>query len=370
MPHIVSVRYGMLDSTGVFTTPLTDLVEKDEVVVHSDRGTEMGVVLGAPTEVAETPADIVGEVLRRRGPEDNQCSQCVEATQVQSELRYCRQKIRELKLPMKLVNVEHLVGADKIVFYFIAEGRVDFRELVKDLAREYRTRIELKQIGVCDEAKLLADQDHCGREICCRSWMRRMEPVTMKMAKAQKATLDPAKISGRCGRLMCCLRFEDTVYEDLKKNLPRKGQQVVLADGTAEVINYDILSQTLTVEYHDGRRLRVRLAEVTKVLPREPQNEGAARSSGPRRSSELVRPPRHTSQEPQPAEEHVESLVAERRVEKPSESMPVAAEKPVEKPVEKPGVAEPEEKHIEDTFGEGLREPSEAPGAAEEGEKH
>jgi hypothetical protein len=218
-----------------------------------------------------------------------------------------------------------MVSGDKIVFYFIAEGRVDFRELVKDLAREYHTRIELKQIGVRDEARLLADLDHCGREICCRSWMRRMEPVTMKMAKAQKATLDPAKISGRCGRLMCCLRFEDAVYEELKKNLPRKGQQVVTAEGTAEVITYDIMSQSLTVEFQDGRRTRIRMAEVTKVLPRSEKTEGANRPSGSRSRA------RQDSRSPRPAPPTAPAAPVV-----PVEPVAPAAAVPVEAPVAPP----------------------------------
>jgi len=140
---------------------------------------------------------------------------------------------------------------------------------VKDLAKEYRTRIELKQIGVRDEARLLADYDHCGREICCRTFIRDLQPVTMKMAKAQKATLDPSKISGRCGRLMCCLRYEDKVYEEMKKQLPRKGATVITEHGKAEVIDYDIISQTLRVENEDGRIVKVPMKEVKKVIPRD-----------------------------------------------------------------------------------------------------
>lgn len=279
MPYVVSLKYGLLGEKGDFRTPLTDLVEKEEVVVTTKRGSELGTVIAPPVEVPEVPATVVGDLQRRATDQDRQHLARSPEEQIQAELRHCRLKIREHNLPMKLVNVEHPAGGDKIIFYFIADGRVDFRELVKDLAHEYHTRIELKQIGVRDEARLLADHDHCGREICCRSWMRHLEPVTMKMAKAQKATLDPAKISGRCGRLMCCLRFEDSVYEELKKDLPRKGQQVVTAEGTSEVINYDILAQTLTVEQADGRRVKIKLSEVTKVLPREPKDNGSSRSA-------------------------------------------------------------------------------------------
>ena len=132
---------------------------------------------------------------------------------------------------MELVDVEHLFGGERIVFYFLAEKRVDFRELVKDLAREYQTRIEMRQIGVRDEAKLLADYGDCGKPVCCNTHMTVMPPVSMRMAKLQKSTLDPSKISGRCGRLKCCLRFEQDVYEEFQKELPPPGTRVVTAKG-------------------------------------------------------------------------------------------------------------------------------------------
>jgi len=285
MSYLVTVRYGALSFKGDFKTTLTDLVEGGEVVLRTDRGTELGRVLASPFEVPDEKKSSAGDVLRRLNDQDREVLARINDEQLQTELRACREKIREHNLPMKLVNVEHLLGGEKIIYYFVADGRVDFRELVKDLAREYRTRIELKQVGVRDEARMLADLDHCGREICCRSWMRNLEPVTMRMAKAQKATLDPAKISGRCGRLMCCLRFEDGVYEELKKNLPRKGQRVVTDAGTAEVITYDILSQTMMVEYPDERRMKVHLSEVKEVLPKEPKSErGNSGRGGGRRN--------------------------------------------------------------------------------------
>ena len=135
----------------------------------------------------------------------------------QAEFAQCREFIRDRKLQMELVDVEHLFGGERLVFYFLAEKRVDFRELVKDLAREYQTRIEMRQIGVRDEAKLLADYGDCGKPVCCNTHMAVMPPVSMRMAKLQKSTLDPSKISGRCGRLKCCLRFEQDVYEEFQQ---------------------------------------------------------------------------------------------------------------------------------------------------------
>ena len=170
---------------------------------------------------------------------------------------------------MKLASVEHLYGTKKIIFYYLANGRIDFRELVKDLAKEYQARIEMKQIGVRDEARLLADYEHCGRELCCRSYLKNLEPVTMKMAKNQKATLDPSKISGRCGRLMCCLRYEDRVYEELKNSLPKKGSVVKTIKGTGEVVNYDVLQQQVVIETENRSRQTVSVGEIIDKV-REP----------------------------------------------------------------------------------------------------
>jgi hypothetical protein len=166
---------------------------------------------------------------------------------------------------MKLVAVEHLFGGDRIIFYFVSESRVDFRSLVRDLAHEFQTRIEMRQIGVRDEARLLGDYERCGRPLCCRAWIKELEPVSMKMAKIQKATLDPTKISGRCGRLMCCLRFEHTTYRDLAKNLPRKNTLVSTPRGPAKVLDTDVVSQIVAVLLGDGTRLNYPVEDIKPI---------------------------------------------------------------------------------------------------------
>jgi cell fate regulator YaaT (PSP1 superfamily) len=167
---------------------------------------------------------------------------------------------------MELVDVEHLFGGERIVFYFLAEKRVDFRELVKDLAREYQTRIEMRQIGVRDEAKLLADYGDCGKPVCCNTHMAVMPPVSMRMAKLQKSTLDPSKISGRCGRLKCCLRFEQDVYEEFQQELPPVGTRVLTAKGQGRVLAQEVLARKVLVEFEDGRRIPVAAAEILTRL--------------------------------------------------------------------------------------------------------
>jgi cell fate regulator YaaT (PSP1 superfamily) len=167
---------------------------------------------------------------------------------------------------MEMVDVEHLFGGERLVFYFLAEKRVDFRDLVKDLAREFQTRIELRQIGVRDEAKLKADYGDCGKPVCCNTHMTVMPPVSMRMAKIQKSTLDPSKISGRCGRLKCCLRFEQDVYDDFMKQLPPVGSRLVTRKGQGRVLAQEILARRVLVEFEDGRRLPVTLDEVLTRL--------------------------------------------------------------------------------------------------------
>jgi cell fate regulator YaaT (PSP1 superfamily) len=184
----------------------------------------------------------------------------------QREFELCQRFIAQRRLQMELVDVEHLFGGERIVFYFLAEKRVDFRELVKDLARECQTRIEMRQIGVRDEAKLLADYGDCGKPVCCNTHMVAMPPVSMRMAKLQKSTLDPSKISGRCGRLKCCLRFEQDVYEEFHRELPPVGSRVVTAKGQGRVLAQEVLARKVLVEFEDGRRLPVAVGEILTRL--------------------------------------------------------------------------------------------------------
>lgn len=275
MIKCVMARYGMLRHIGKFLVENGEIRVGDKCILRTDRGQEVGSVLSRPEELTpEHESDIVGEVLRKMSEEDGKRLVNIEDEIALAEQKYCQTKIREHDLPMRLACVEHLFGGERIIFYFLAEGRVDFRQLVKDVASEYRTRIEMRQIGVRDEARLLADYEHCGRELCCKSFMRDLEPVTMRMAKSQKTTLDPAKISGRCGRLMCCLRFEDETYGALRKQLPKKGTKVAYGDQGGEVVNQDVIKQLVTLELEDGTSVTVPVSDV-QTGPAE-QTEGSA----------------------------------------------------------------------------------------------
>jgi cell fate regulator YaaT (PSP1 superfamily) len=172
---------------------------------------------------------------------------------------------------MQLVDVEHLYGGERVVIYYLAEGRIDFRELVKSLANEFQTRIEMRQIGVRDEAKLLADYGDCGKPVCCNTHLSEMPPVSMKMAKLQRATLDPSKISGRCGRLKCCLRYEYDTYQELQRELPPIGAEIITNAGRARVLAQEILAGQVLIETEDMRRIVIDAADVLTVIKREPR---------------------------------------------------------------------------------------------------
>ena len=182
------------------------------------------------------------------------------------EFEICQRHVEQLDLSMELVDIEHLFGGERIVVYYLAEQRVDFRELVKRLASEFQTRIEMRQIGVRDEAKLLADFGDCGQAVCCGMHLTEMPPVSMKMAKLQKATLDPTKISGRCGRLKCCLRYEYDSYVKMQKLLPPVGADIVTEVGRAKVLGHEILAQQLMVQMEDNRRMLIDVADVLSVV--------------------------------------------------------------------------------------------------------
>jgi cell fate regulator YaaT (PSP1 superfamily) len=238
------------------------------VVVRSDRGVELGDVLCPASERTARflPDPPRGEILRLATAEDHD-QEARLAEDRQPAFNTCQELISKRRLQMDLVDIEIVHGRERIVFYYLAEKRVDFRELVKDLARVFRTRIEMRQLGVRDEAKLLADYGDCGKPVCCNTHLTRMPPVSMKMAKIQKTTLDPAKISGRCGRLKCCLRYEYDTYRALEKALPAVHSVVVTPKGRGRVVAQEILTQKLVVEFEDHRRVLVGVDDILSAQP-------------------------------------------------------------------------------------------------------
>ena len=262
------VRHGSMRFLGEFEAPEGQAYPRNcPVVIRTDRGMELGDVLceAKPQTVKMITEPTTGRILRPLSPDDHKVQARLRESETK-EFDTCRRFVAQRKLQMELVNVEHLFGGERIIFYFLAEKRVDFRELVKDLAREYQTRIEMRQIGVRDEAKLLADYGDCGKPVCCNTHMSTMPPVSMRMAKLQKSTLDPSKISGRCGRLKCCLRFEQDVYEEFHRQLPAVGARILTAKGQGRVLAQEILARKLLVEFEDGRRILVAQAEILTSL--------------------------------------------------------------------------------------------------------
>lgn len=255
---------------GVYSAGRDDQYPRSaEVVVRTDRGMEIGEVLCEATEasLAQLKDAGGGQILRRISDDDSRERSRLLDT-ARREFQTCQRLIAESKLEMRLVDVEHIFGGERVVVYYLAENRVDFRELVRQLAGEFQTRVEMRQIGVRDEAKILADYGDCGKPVCCNTHLSQMPPVSMKMAKIQKATLDPTKISGRCGRLKCCLRYEYDTYASLQKELPPLGSDVVTSRGRARVLAQEILAGQLLVETEDHRRVLIDGDEVLSVIKR------------------------------------------------------------------------------------------------------
>ena len=268
----VVVRYGSMRHLGEFTTRPRDNVQRgDAVIIRTDRGVEWGTVLSQSTSRTREwlgQNKRIGRVLRFASDEDRRNRGQI----AESEKGYFADAGRFIaarRLQMKLVDVEQVFGGERIVFYYLAEKRVDFRELVRELAHKFNARIEMKQMGVRDEARLLADYGDCGKPVCCNTHLSELPPVSMKMAKVQKATLDPAKISGRCGRLKCCLRYEYDTYKEHRRELPAVGAIVVTKDGQGQVLSQELLSRQLLVKYDDGRRVLARQSDIVTVVAKD-----------------------------------------------------------------------------------------------------
>ena len=247
MVKVASVRFKKVGKVYYFDPGTLPVKKEDPVIVETARGQEFGTVTEEVHEVDES--EIVSplkKIIRIADAQDVQHHQ--ENLQKKGRaLALCQEKIDKHKLEMKLIDVEYTFDNSKIIFYFTADGRVDFRELIKDLAAIFRVRIELRQIGVRDEAKMLGGIGSCGRALCCHSWLPDFEPVSIKMAKVQNLSLNPTKISGICGRLMCCLKFENDVYIELRKGMPEVGERVKTEDGIGVVVESNILENKIKV---------------------------------------------------------------------------------------------------------------------------
>ena len=248
MIKVIGVRFRTAGKVYFFDPGKLEIKQGDHVIVETARGIEYGTVIGAPREVeADKVIQPLKSVLRIANQKDDE----QEASNRQKEkdaFKICLEKIRKHGLQMKLIDAEYTFDNNKVLFYFTADGRIDFRELVKDLASVFKTRIELRQIGVRDETKILGGIGICGRPLCCHTHLSEFAPVSIKMAKEQNLSLNPTNISGVCGRLMCCLKNEEETYEELNKKLPNVGDYVTTDDGLkGEVQSVNVLRQLVKV---------------------------------------------------------------------------------------------------------------------------
>ncbi len=293
------VRYGRMDTLGWFEHNESRIPKlPTRVIVKTDKGLELGQLVGQLCPYKAGQFKLSADQIKKYF-DNSDIDLSVEQTGrfiryataddiseerhlwkiAQEELEYCRRSVEELNLPMKIVGAEHIFGGERVIFYFMSDSRVDFRELVKKLAHEYQIRVEMRQIGARDEAKLLADYEICGQECCCKRFLKVLKPVSMRMAKMQRATLDPSKISGYCGRLKCCMRYEDETYTELKKHLPKKNTKVKTKHGEGKVIDTQILTQLVMVEYKNGEKIAVPLEELeiisSATTTKKEQNDAA-----------------------------------------------------------------------------------------------
>ncbi|WP_096186133.1 PSP1 domain-containing protein [Evansella halocellulosilytica] len=268
MHRVVGVRFKKAGKIYYFSPGEIDIQVDDYVIVETARGIEFGKVVIGIKEVDENDVVLPLKSVLRLATEKDKLIVEENREESQKAFEVCLSKITEHDLDMKLVDVEYTFDRNKVLFYFTADGRIDFRELVKDLASIFRTRIELRQIGVRDEAKMLGGIGPCGRMLCCSTFLGDFEPVSIKMAKDQNLSLNPTKISGLCGRLMCCLKYENDMYESAKKELPDLNEEMKTSYGKGKVVGLNMLERLVQIEIYESKR-------VIEYTLDELMNEGA-----------------------------------------------------------------------------------------------
>lgn len=283
MPEIVGVRFKNAGKVYYFDPDGISVAKGSHVIVETTRGMECGEAVIPNRQIEEEEvSQPLKKVVRLATEADLEQIQKNREREAHA-LKVCNEKIQKHKLDMKLIGAEYTFDNNKILFYFTADGRVDFRDLVKDLASVLRTRIELRQIGVRDEAKMLGGLGICGRPFCCSTFLGEFQPVSIKMAKEQGLSLNPAKISGTCGRLMCCLKYEQNAYEDLIRTTPRQGSTVQTPDGKGVVVEVSLLTGMLKVNVENSNGFSVVHIHKDEV---KALSEGKGKSSGQSRRSE------------------------------------------------------------------------------------
>lgn len=299
---IFGIRFHTLGQAEYYSAP-DDCKPGDQVLIDSDQGTALGEIVSGPMTLlpGSSEADLPG-ILRMADEEDRETGRR-NATLAHEAMCFCRERIRERRLDMKLVDVEVFFDRSKLIFYFTAPVRIDFRELVKELVREYRARIELRQIGVRHETQMLGAVGNCGMVCCCRRYLRKFAPVTIRMAKEQNLFLNPAKISGICGRLLCCLSYEQENYERFHRNSPRPGKKYLTSRGLLKVQRADMFHNSLSVLAEGNEEVKLTLEEWQELEPRRPDIPQSPPAE-PKRTGE--RPHRDAMAQPSQTNTHLE----------------------------------------------------------------
>ncbi|HOJ09185.1 MAG TPA: stage 0 sporulation family protein [Clostridiales bacterium] len=265
MVKVVGVRFRRAGKIYYFDPEDLDIPENVGVIVETARGVELGHVVLANREVPENEIVAPLKKVIRIATEEDIKHHNENIAREKEALEICLKKIKEHNLDMKLINVEYTFDNNKILFYFTADGRIDFRELVKDLAAIFKTRIELRQIGVRDETKMMGGVGICGRVLCCKGFLCEFQPVSIKMAKEQGLSLNPAKISGCCGRLMCCLKYEHEAYEEILKRAPKAGAIVETPDGQGVVMEINLIKENVKVKLDKGNETDLQIFDLSEI---------------------------------------------------------------------------------------------------------
>lgn len=279
MAKIVRIQFTTAGKLYDFSAGKTVVKPGDRVIVETERGKSIGQVVAGPIEVEDSLVPEGIKPVQRLADLADLATLAANTAKEKEAHKFCLSRIKERGMDMKLVRVEYLFDGSKAIFYFTADGRVDFRELVKDLAHAFHTRIEMRQIGVRDESKMVGGIGICGRELCCSSYLREFEPVSVKMAKEQNLALNPSKISGQCGRLLCCLSYEFETYCNLRKGLPKCGKRVQCGCVDGEVVKVNVLDQTVTLKTTDDSLVTLKGEEiapenVSDRVKKPPQQKG------------------------------------------------------------------------------------------------
>ncbi len=283
MIEIVGVGFMKAGKTYYFD-PVGEVYEQDDrVIVETARGLELGKILISNKMIDESELVAPLKPIERKATEEDIKRYNEFRAKHDDAMKLCAERIAKHELDMKLIDVEYMIDGSKIVFYFSADGRIDFRELAKDLASHFHNRIELRQIGVRDEAKMLGGIGICGRPLCCNKWLHDFQPVSIKMAKQQNLSLNPTKISGSCGRLMCCLNFEDKTYKELRKGMPKDNERVDTPDGLAKVIKIDYFNgrvNTRAIEIDPETGEEVFAQEIKSYAKEDIKRRGKGKKGG------------------------------------------------------------------------------------------